>query len=178
MSDPGTGSRGHRLTHHDRLLPLDPDLAPDDPAEPSPVHRPTSHLHRSRDVGTVLAIVAGGFLGTVGRYGVQLVWPASPDSPDWATIVINTSGALLLGIVLTFILEHGQPRRYLRPFCAVGLLGGWTTMSTFAVETCTLAGGGHVLSAIAEVGVMFAAGLPAAGIGIATGRTLALRMRR
>lgn len=172
------GDHAHRLAHHDALLPLDPDLAPDDPAEPSPLHRPTRHLHRSSDARTLLAIACGGFIGTVARYGTELAWPASPGGAGWATIAVNASGALLLGLVLTLILESGHSGRYLRPFVGVGLLGGWTTMSTFAVETCTLAGGGHVGSAAVEVAATLVLGPGAAWVGIAAGRAVALRASR
>ena len=67
-------------------------------------------------------------------------------------------------------IERRPPTTYLRPFAATGLLGGWTTYSTLAVETTTFAKDGDLATAAAYLALTFAAGLLAAVLGIALGR--------
>ncbi len=115
------------------------------------------------------AVAAGGFLGALGRYEVGLAWPARPGSFPAATFTINTSGAFLLGLLLTVLLEHFPANRHLRPFACVGVLGAWTTMSTLAAETDMLVRGGHPATAVGYVAATLIAGIAAtvAGIGLA-----------
>lgn len=170
-SDRSTASdRAARRRHAAEGFPLDPDLEPSDRAEPSPTHRPsTGPAHRARP-GVLGAVFAGGLLGTLGRYELGLVWPSSGDRFPLATFVVNTTGAFLLGLLLTLLLERLGPTRYLRPFLATGLLGGWTTYSTFAVDTATAARAGHPGLAAGYVLATLAAGLLAAVVGIFLGR--------
>jgi CrcB protein len=117
------------------------------------------------------AIAVGGFIGAWGRYELLLAWKTTPASMPWATLVINVSGAFLLGLTLTALLEWTGRARFLRPFLCVGVLGAWTTMSTFAVETDVLVKDGHPFVAIAYVAATVIAGLVMAWAGMALGRT-------
>jgi CrcB protein len=123
----------------------------------------------ARTPATVAAVAAGGFIGALGRYEVGLAWPAGPGGFPSATFTINTSGAFLLGLLLTCLLERFPTNRYLRPFVCVGVLGAWTTMSTLAAETDLLVRGGHLAMAICYVAATLIAGIGAtvAGIGVA-----------
>lgn len=80
-----------------------------------------------------LAVAIGGALGTLARVGVDLALPATPGGWPVATLLVNVSGALLLGMVLTRLRDHR-----LRALLGPGVLGAWTTFSTFAVELDTL----------------------------------------
>jgi fluoride exporter len=162
--------------HHDELLPVDPDLAPDDPAEPSATHRPTDHRHRSRNPGVLAAIALGGFLGALARYEVTLAWPTGDGRFPWATFAINTSGALFLGVVLTALLERPGRWRSARPFLCVGFTGAWTTMSSLALDADLLVKGGHPVTAVGYLLATLAAGTAASSTGIATGRRLSRRV--
>jgi CrcB protein len=166
----------HRLEHHDPHLPVDPDLAPDDPGEPSLLHRPTPHIHRSRKPEVLALIAAGGFIGALGRYELGLAWKTPPGGVPWVTFTINTSGAFLLGLILTTLLDLPTPSRYLRPFLCVGVLGAWTTMSTFAVETDLLAKDRHLGAGASYLAITVIAGLSVAWLGILIGRSLAGRV--
>ena len=166
VHEPGAG----RFARHDERLPVDPDLPPDDAGEPSSTHQPTVRARRSVQAGVLAAIAAGGFLGTLGRYELGLAWEPRPGGVPWATFSINTSGAFLLGLVLTLVLERLGPTRYVRPFFCVGVLGAWTTMSTFAVESDLLLRAGHVVTALGYTGATLVTGLLAAWLGVVLAR--------
>lgn len=163
----------HLLGADDRL-PIDPDLEPTDPSEPAGGRRRVPVPVRRSHPGVLLAIAAGGFLGALSRYEVELTWPARPGQFPASTFVINTSGAFLLGLILTVAIERdrtGRRRwRLVRLFGCVGALGAWTTMSTVAVETDTLVHTGDAVVAVGYVAATIAAGLVAAGAGVAIGR--------
>jgi len=162
-----------RLTGAADGLPIDPDLDPDDPAEPSLAHRPaTARVHRLHPA-TVAAIGAGGFLGAWGRYELGLAWPTGAAAFPSTTFVVNTSGAFLLGLMLTFLVERvraPRTRDHVRHFACVGVLGSWTTMSTFAVQSDALVRSGKAWVALSYVVVTLVAGIVAVGAGIALGR--------
>ncbi len=162
----------HPWRHPDERLPIDPDLSPDDPGEPSPSHHPTAHVHRTRQHLVLVAIACGGFVGAWSRYEVSLHWKTAPGHIPWTTFAINTSGSFLLGLILTVLLNRRRPARYLRPFLGVGVLGAWTTMSTFAMESDLLVKDGHVAAAIGYAGATVGVGLAATWVAIMAGRAL------
>jgi fluoride exporter len=111
--------------------------------------------------------LAGG-IGAVARYVIGLRIDQSRF--PWATLGINLSGAFLLGLFLTVAL--GQlPVRVMTPI-AVGLIGGFTTFSTFAWEGFTLGKTGRAWTAATYVAVSVLGGLGAAWGGHALGRTV------
>ncbi|MFC7447434.1 fluoride efflux transporter CrcB [Rhodococcus daqingensis] len=86
-----------------------------------------------RGEGSLLAVVAlGGGLGALARYGIAHAVPTR-EFP-WATLITNVIGCLLIGILMVLITEVWTAHRLLRPFLGVGVLGGFTTFSTYAVE--------------------------------------------
>ena len=172
-SEPNPSSRG--LAHHGQSLPVDPDLAPDDPSEPSSARRPGAHVRRSRRLDVLGAILLGGFLGALARYEVGLAWPTPADHFPWATFMINTSGALFLGVVLTIILEGPRRFAYLQPFLCVGFTGAWTTMSTFALEVDLLVKHGRVATAVLYVVATVVTGLSASWLGINVARRVPVK---
>jgi fluoride exporter len=165
-------SRLARVFTADDRLPIDPDLEPTDPSEPAPAHRRVPVPVRRSHPGVMLAIAAGGALGAVGRYELELAWPVHPGRFPASTFVINTSGAFLLGFLLTLSIGGQGARRwrYARFFGCVGVLGAWTTMSTVAVEADTLVRGGAPVVALVYLAATMAAGLAAAAVGLAAGR--------
>jgi CrcB protein len=116
---------------------------------------------------------AGGVLGVNARYwlGAWITERAGPGFP-WATFGINVSGALAIG-ALTVVLERWLPHPNARLLLVTGFLGGYTTFSTFALETVTLWGRGQRGMALAYVSGSVGAGLAAAVVGIALARPLA-----
>ncbi|WP_245671752.1 fluoride efflux transporter CrcB [Nocardia amamiensis] len=85
--------------------------------------------------GVVLLVVAaGGALGALARYGLAQGLPAHPDHFPMATFVANVSGCFLIGVLMVAVTEIWAVPRLLRPFLGVGVLGGFTTFSTYANE--------------------------------------------
>jgi fluoride exporter len=76
----------------------------------------------------------GGIIGAEARYGVARVMPHTSDQFPWSTVLINVSGCLAIGVLMVVLLELRSAHRLVRPFLAVGILGGYTTYSTFAVD--------------------------------------------
>ena len=116
------------------------------------------------------AVAAGGFLGALGRYELGLAWPTPDGHFPWTTFTINVSGGFLLGLILTVLLERVGGTRYVRPFFCVGVLGAWTTMSTFGVEGDLLLRDGHTATAVLYALGTLAVGITATWIGVALAR--------
>jgi fluoride exporter len=89
----------------------------------------------------VAAVAVGGGVGSLARYLLSAAFPAGHGFP-WAIFGVNVSGCLLLGVLMVYLLEVWPPRRFLRPFLAIGLIGGYTTFSTYAGGVMTLLTGG------------------------------------
>ncbi|MCU1451818.1 MAG: CrcB family protein [Acidimicrobiales bacterium] len=172
--------RGNRrgARHHDDRLPIDPDLAPDDPGAPSKTHTPAAHVPRARQVDVLAAVFAGGFAGALARYELGLAWRTGAGRFPWTTFTINLSGAFLLGLVLTVLLERMGPTRYLRAFLCVGVLGAWTTMSTFSVEGTQLVRDGHAPTALVYAAATVVAGITLTWVGVTLARRLDRRPAR
>ncbi|ADD29224.1 MAG: fluoride efflux transporter CrcB [Meiothermus ruber] len=98
-----------------------------------------------------LLVMLGGAIGAMLRYGLGawvqgLLGPGFP----WSTFLINITGSLLIGLVLRLSLEGALSPEW-RLFLAVGVLGGYTTFSTFSWETLTLVQQGEWLKAFLYV---------------------------
>jgi CrcB protein len=115
-----------------------------------------------------LWVALGGALGTVARYAISL--NVDQSHFPWATLGINLSGAFILGLFLTLGLGHLSVA-VLTPI-AVGVLGGYTTFSTFAWEGFTLSRTGRGGVAFLYMAVSVLGGLFAAWGGYSIGRVL------
>ena len=94
----------------------------------------------------------------------------------WATFWVNVSGSFLLGVGLILILERFPPSRFIRPFFATGICGGFTTFSTFVVEADLLVHARSPLVAIAYLVASVVCGLGACAVGMVWGRVLPLEL--
>ena len=102
---------------------------------------------------TCLIVSIGGALGTLARYAVSvLALPISRAFP-WGTVLINISGSFVIGFFGTLTLAHGRypVSENLRLFVMVGLCGGYTTFSSFSLQTLDLLRAGAVVRASANV---------------------------
>jgi len=119
--------------------------------------------------GTMIAVGAGGVLGTAFRYLFVLAFPTPPGGFPWTTFAENVLGAFLLGIVLVGLLRASGRGTDWRPFLATGVLGSFTTFSNFSVEMLRLGEGGSLDLALLYAAGSTAAGLLAAFAGIGAG---------
>jgi len=102
---------------------------------------------------TCVIIMVGGALGTLARYAVSLLAvPISGELP-WGTILINVSGSFLIAFFGTLTLAHGRypVSESLRLFVMIGLCGGYTTFSSFSLQTLDLLRSGAVVRAAINI---------------------------
>jgi len=124
----------------------------------------------------VLAVIAlGGILGATARYGLARTLPTSPGRFPWATFWTNMSGSLVLGFLVVVLLDRARSHRLLRPFLATGILGAYTTMSTYLVETAVLIKDGHATVGVACALASVVVGLLLAFAGMVGARQLTQR---
>lgn len=129
-------------------------------------------------IEVVAAVSLGGALGAVARYGLTVALPTAPDQWPWATFVTNLTGCLAIGALMVIVVELTAPHRLVRPFLGPGLLGGFTTFSTYALETRTLVADGHPGMAAGYVVASLALGLLAVWLGARLVRGLAVPLAR
>jgi CrcB protein len=104
------------------------------------------------------AVAAGGALGAAARYGLAVAWPTPAAGFPWTTLLVNLAGCAVLGAVMELLAGLTAPHRLARPFLGTGLLGGFTTFSTYAVETRDLLAAGRFgLAAAYVVGTLVGA---------------------
>ncbi|GGT87198.1 fluoride efflux transporter CrcB [Streptomyces violascens] len=89
----------------------------------------------ARGLGPVVAVVAlGGAIGACARYGASLLWTTRPGSFPWTTLLVNGVGCAVIGVFMVVITDVWAAHRLVRPFFGTGVLGGFTTFSTYAVD--------------------------------------------
>ena len=118
-----------------------------------------------------LAVAVGGAVGSVARYGVdRLIERRSLSVFPWATFVINATGCFLIGIVIASLVDRHHLPAWLRLGVAVGVLGGYTTFSTFAQETLDLIEEGRIPLALLYALGSVTLGIVAVLVGTRAGR--------
>jgi CrcB protein len=112
----------------------------------------------------------GGALGALARWALAAALPHSPGAWPWATLLVNLIGCLAIGALLAVLLARFPDSQRLRPFLAVGVLGGFTTYSTFAMDVVALTGAGRAPLAVAYMCVSVLGGVLAVVVGLVLGR--------
>ncbi|MFE6869245.1 fluoride efflux transporter CrcB [Kitasatospora sp. NPDC057692] len=141
-----------------------PDLGP--AAAPRPGRRGPG-----RELMSAVAVIAvGGALGAVARYGAALAWPVAPDAFPWTTLLVNALGCAVIGVFLTLITEVRTVHPLVRPFFGTGVLGGFTTFSTYTVDVQRLVLADRAPAALAYLAATVAAALVAVWAGAASAR--------
>ncbi len=135
------------------------------PSDRSDPDAPVSHAPEPL---LLLVVAVGGVLGSLGRYGLGVARPGL-----LTTLVVNVLGSFLLGL-LVGLRPHG---RWSRPFLGTGVLGGFTTFSTFSYETLLLVEDGHWTRAAVYALGSLALGLAAVAAGASLGASLAASAR-
>ena len=121
---------------------------------------------------SLVLIGVGGGLGAIARHIVNQLTIASFGSSLWGTFLANTSGSLLLGLLLgLFSTDPGWPIET-RLFMAVGFLGSYTTFSTWTVAMTQSLERGEIMIAVINLGASVFLGLVAAFVGLIVGRSI------
>ncbi|MGY1630713.1 fluoride efflux transporter CrcB [Geodermatophilus sp. SYSU D01186] len=107
----------------------------------------------------------GGAIGALARWGIETALPRSPGGWPWATLLVNLTGCLLLGALYAALAARSPEPPWVRPLLGVGVLGGYTTYSTFAVEVVELTDAGAALLAVGYVLVSVLGGVLAVAAG-------------
>lgn len=101
-----------------------------------------------------IAVFLGGGLGAVARFGVGHFFPPTTGSFPWATLLSNLLATLILALLFTGTFKPGlrdEPVAW--ALLATGFCGGFSTFSTFSLETALLVRSGHQMWALCNVGV-------------------------
>jgi CrcB protein len=120
---------------------------------------------------TVLAVALAGALGALARWGVGSWFGNRFPSFPWGTLVINVSGSFVLGVLFAVLVERNIGS--MRVALMTGLMGAYTTFSTFSLETFRLVEDGATGSAFANICLSVVLGLLGVWLGIAAGRAVA-----
>ncbi|QBS44482.1 fluoride efflux transporter CrcB [Nocardia sp. CS682] len=124
--------------------------------------------------GAILAVIAiGGALGSVARYGLTLAWPTPPGGFPWAVFTINVVGCFLLGILMVVVTEIRPAHPLVRPFLGVGVLGGFTTFSTYTNDIHALLDLHTVIVAVAYLVATLVVALTATALAVTLTRVAA-----
>jgi CrcB protein len=114
----------------------------------------------------------GGAVGSIARYHVG-IWLSRPSGAlPWGTIAVNIAGSFLIALLLELALRHDAITPAIRVALATGVLGGFTTYSTFNQETLRMAQEGTWGAAVGYVALTLIGGLAAGVAGWAIGRAL------
>jgi fluoride exporter len=160
------------------LLPVDPDVSVGSRERGRHESKSFRQLVRqtlARRWDILLVIAAGGALGSLARWGLGEALATGRGRFPWATFLENATGGLVLGALMVFVIDVWPPSRYLRPFLGVGVLGGFTTFSTYMLDTRALVVAHRApLAAVYLFGTL-AAGIASVWLGIGVARLFIAR---
>ncbi len=120
-----------------------------------------------------VAIAAGGAMGALFRYWVSIgVHKLAGTEFPYGTLTVNVAGSLLMGALYVLFIERMDVDPLWRGALLIGLLGAFTTFSTFSMETLNLVENGEPLRALANVAASVILCIIACWIGVVAGRQL------
>lgn len=150
------------LTGASAAQPIDSDID---------LHTPGQRRELPDHPAKVLAVIAaGGALGALSRYGLAQLWPVPAGGFPWATFTTNVIGCFLIGVLMVVITDVLTAHPLTRPFLGVGILGGFTTFSTYANETRGLLQPGTVAIAFAYMAATLVCALLATSAAVLLAR--------
>ena len=119
----------------------------------------------------ILLVALGGAVGSVARY---LMASNIQTATGWdfplGTVLVNILGCFLIGILYVLLVARPDPRHDLRALLMVGVMGGFTTFSSFSLETVTMAMNGNYIGATLNVVLSVAACLVGTVLGVTLAR--------
>jgi CrcB protein len=140
-------------------LPVDPDRG----TLPGPV--------------AALLVMLGGVVGSLARAGIAAAVPHASGAWPWSTLIVNVVGSGSLAFLLAILPARLPLAQVPRMLLGTGLIGGFTTFSTFAVDVVNLSHGGERALALGYVLATMATSLAAVGLGLQAARTLVRGVR-
>jgi CrcB protein len=157
----------HHHEHHDPFpgFPVDSDVTREADVPPPRIH-----------TSAIACVALGGALGALARWAVAEALPHDPGRFPWGTLLTNVTGCLLIGVLMVLVIEKWPEHPLVRPFFGTGILGGFTTFSTYAVDTRALVAADRPAVAAAYLVVTLAAGLVAVVVGLRLTERVAGRM--
>src|SRR5882757_81132 len=119
----------------------------------------------------ILLVAIGGAVGSIARY---LMASSIQTATGWefpiGTVLVNILGCFLIGILYVLLVARPDPRHELRALLMVGVMGGFTTFSSFSLETVTMATNGNYTGATLNVVISVAACLVGTVLGVTLAR--------
>ncbi|WP_328911824.1 MULTISPECIES: fluoride efflux transporter CrcB [unclassified Streptomyces] len=149
--------------------PVDPDVDLSVPAQREEI--------RPRESPVLAVIAVGGAIGASARYGAALLWPTASGAFPWTTLLVNSLGCAVIGVFMVLLTEVWAAHRLVRPFFGTGVLGGFTTFSTYATDVGRLVDGGQPRTALAYLALTLAAALASVWVAAALTRRTVRRER-
>ena len=121
----------------------------------------------------LVAIAAGGAIGALLRYWMSTAVQGRTGSVfPYGTLTVNVVGSLLIGFLYIWLIERMAAGPAVRAFLLVGVLGAFTTFSTFSIETLNLMESGQLGKALVNVLASVIVCVGAAGLGVLAARQL------
>ncbi|OAA23390.1 CrcB protein [Frankia sp. EI5c] len=148
----------------------DPDIDLRVPAQRQELRRAPARL--------LAVIAAGGSAGASLRYAAALLWPTPAGTFPWTTLGVNVVGCAAIGVLMVLITVGRGVHPLARPFLGVGLLGGFTTFSTYAVDARGLAAAGRAPLALAYLALTVLGALAGVSAAVTVTRRITARHRR
>lgn len=126
------------------------------------LHQPARRRDRRRGQWPVIAAVSvGGGIGATARYAAALLWPTTAGTFPLTTFLVNVIGCGIIGVFMVIITDVWAAHRLVRPFFGTGVLGGFTTFSTYAVDIQRLVDQGRATTGLAYLAATMLAALAA-----------------
>lgn len=98
-------------------------------------------------ISVLAAVALGGAAGACARYGLSAAFPDTATGFPWTTFAINVAGSFLLALLPSFAAVRRHV--HLPPLLGTGVLGGFTTLSTYSEQARALLAGGRIATALA-----------------------------
>ncbi|HEV2372973.1 MAG TPA: CrcB family protein [Streptosporangiaceae bacterium] len=154
------------------MYKADSRSAPESAQAPEAHHPDPRTRLRSIPWLTLTVIAVGGVTGALARQGLWVAFPHRIGAFDWTTLGINVGGSALIGALMTVVTEVRHTHRLTAPFLGVGVLGGFTTFSTYIVEIQQSVTARHPESGLAYLAGTVVAALLATFTGVTVTRLL------
>lgn len=121
-------------------------------------------------IRNIIAVGAGSFIGGIARYIASLAMKGISKGFPWATVLVNLSGCLIIGLLWGFLSRNASESTSWGLFLTVGLCGGFTTFSTFSKEALTMLQTGQIWGFASYIALSILAGIALVALGYYIGR--------